>query len=172
MGTVLNLLHRPVGRGMRRVPSHPPPPFTDSRGPLFLLTTPSPLFYSLHFSRGLWLSFRNRTETLATQGTYMSHWWGPTNYREWISNPFFLKEIIKVNIVPFFVSLLSLRPKVVFAVQESLFSLGNNHIHYLTYIDLKEVFDWFVSKKHPRKLELRTEYWKIMMQTSCIKSNE
>ena len=30
--------------------------------------------------------------------------------------------------------------KVVFMAQERLSSLGNEHIHYLTYIDKKEVF--------------------------------
>ena len=40
--------------------------------------------------------------------------------------------------------------------QEKLSSLALIHIHYLTYIDLKEVFDSSVSKKHPSRVELGT----------------
>ena len=43
-----------------------------------------------------------------------------------------------------------------FAAQERLSSLANKNIHYLTYIYLKEVFVWSVSKKYPRKLETGT----------------
>ena len=43
-----------------------------------------------------------------------------------------------------------------FAAQERLSSLANKNIHCLTYIYLKEVFVWSVSKKYPRKLETGT----------------
>ena len=80
---------------------------------------------------------------------------------------FFWKEM-KVYMVSFLCGPLSLRiklkitavfcdQKVVFVAQERLSSLALIHTRYLTYIDLKRVFDWFVSKKHPRtRLELGT----------------
>ena len=63
----------------------------------------------------------------------------------------------------------SVAKSIVFAVQERLSLLALIHIHCLTYIDVKEVFDWSFSKEHPRQLDHLVHCWKIMMQRSCIK---
>ena len=83
---------------------------------------------------------------------------------------FFFKEM-EVCIVSSFVKISAVFccQKVVFAAQERLSSPALIHIHYLTYIDLR---DWYVSKKHPRKLELSTHLkdhdTKIKHQTSLL----
>ena len=131
--------HRPVWRSGGKGSLAPPPQRST-----FLLTSPSPLFYSLHFSCGLWLSFlvlcsetarKRLLRRLLRGATYRLL--STTGGRFWIL--FFLKEIEEC-IVIFFVwplclwgwfkiSVVCCGQKVVFAAQERLSSLRNKHIH-------------------------------------------
>ena len=138
--------HRPVGRsgskGCARTPSRP-------QRSTFLLTSPSPypspLFHSLHFSCGLWLSFLVLCSETVRKHLLRRLLRGATLLRlRSITGvdfgSFFRLKEIKVCIVPFFVwplclsgffqiSVVFCGQKEVFSAQERLSSLRNKHIH-------------------------------------------
>ena len=156
--------------------------FLPTRSFLTLLFSDHPhsrISFSLHFSRGLWLSFL----------VLCSETHGNACYASYLQEPLmgfcqlqgvdlgFLFSWRRLRYVLF----LFCGQNVVFEARERLCSLVNKHIHYLTYIDLtrslKEVFDWSVSKKHARKLELsqytiERSWCKHHASNPCIKPSE
>ena len=100
--------YRPVGKGVMGALAPPPPPQTPEVH-FFLLTSPSPLFYSLHFSRSSFFAQKLHRNTcyagylqIPLMGSFQFITTGGSQIL------FLLKEI-KVCIVLFCVALLSLR---------------------------------------------------------------